>query len=94
MDWIENKHRLLWTEVAPANKQMPNASSAYEQHEFVSSVVVEMLEGNAIILLPPCEKPMVVSYLGVVRKREMAKFRLTLSLQCVNRHMGKEGLQV
>jgi len=42
------------------------APSAYEQHEFVSSAIVEMLAAYAVTLLSPGEKPTVVSPLGVV----------------------------
>ena len=33
MDWIENGYQLIWSEVAPASKHMPNASSAQEHHD-------------------------------------------------------------
>jgi hypothetical protein len=88
MDWIERVYQLLWTKVAPTRKEMDNAPSAYEQHEFVSSAVVEMLVANVFTLLPPCEKPAVVSPLGVVPKRGTAKFRLTVNMRYVNRHLG------
>jgi glyoxylate carboligase len=70
MNSSERGYQLLWTEVDLARKEMDNAPSAYEQHEFVSSVVGEMLAANAITLLTSSEKPTVVSPLGVVPKRE------------------------
>ena len=36
MDWIGNGYQLLWSEVPPASKEMPNAPSAHEQREFIS----------------------------------------------------------
>ncbi len=74
MDWIENGYQLMWTEVAQSIKEMANAPSANEHHDFVSAVVVEMLVANAVTLLPPGEKPTVVSPLGVVPKRGKDKF--------------------
>jgi hypothetical protein len=61
MDWIENGYRLLWTELAPPIKELANAPSAIEHHDFVSSAIVEMLAANDVTLLPPGEKPTVVS---------------------------------
>ncbi len=49
-----------------------------------------MLAENAMTGLPPGEKPMVVSPLGVVPKRGTGKFRLTVKLRYVNRHLGKK----
>ena len=40
--------------------------------------------------LPPGEKPMVVSPLGVVPKRGNNGFRLTVNMRYVNRHVGKK----
>ena len=80
MDWIENGYQLLWTEVTPALKEMSNAPSAYEQHDFVSSDVVEMLAAHAVTLLPPSEKPTMVSPLGSVPKRGTDNFRLTVNM--------------
>ena len=69
---------------------MSNAPSALEHHEFVSSAVAEMLTAHAVTLLPPGEKPMVVSPLGVVPKRGTAKFRLTVNMRYANRYLGKK----
>ncbi len=66
MDWIENGYRLLWTESAPKIKELANAPSVNEHRDFVSSAVAEILAANAVTLLPPGEKPTVVSPLGVV----------------------------
>ena len=71
MDWIENGYRLLWTEVAPPVKELANAPSADEHRDFVSSAVAEMLAANAVTLLPPGEKPRVVSPLGWCRSAEL-----------------------
>jgi hypothetical protein len=61
-----------------------------EHHEIVSGAVAEMMAENAVTRLPPGEKPMVVSPLGVVPKRGTNKFRLTVNLRYVNRHLGKK----
>ena len=90
MDWIENGYRLLWTEAAPQPKELANAPSAIDHREFVSSAVAEMLTANAVTLLPPGEKPTEVSPLGVVPKRGTDKFRLTVNMRYVNRHLGKK----
>ena len=90
MDWIENGYRLLWTEVAPPVKELANAPSADEHRDFVSSAVAEMLAANAVTLLPPGEKPRVVSPLGVVPKHGTDKFRLTVNMRYVNRHLGRK----
>ncbi len=81
---------MLWTEVAPPVKELANAPSAEEHHDFVSSDVAEMLAANAVTLLPPGEKPRVVNPLGVVPKRGTNKFRLTVNTRYVNRHLGKK----
>ncbi len=69
MDWIEHGYALLWTTSAPLSREFMNAPSALKHHEFASGAVAEMLAGNAVTRLPPGEKPMVVSPLGVVPKR-------------------------
>ena len=90
MDWIENGYQLLWIVIPPASREMPNAPSARAQHKFVSSVVSEMLAAHAVTLLPPTEKHAMVSPLGVVPKRGTSKFRLTVYIRYVNRHLGKK----
>ncbi len=40
--------------------------------------------------MPPGEKPLVVSPLGVVPKRGIDKFRLDVNLRYVNKHLGKK----
>jgi hypothetical protein len=79
----------MWTEVAPSIKEMANAPSANEQHEFVSSAVVEMLTATVVTLLPPSDKHTVASPLGVVPKRGTDKFPLTVNIRYDNRHMEK-----
>jgi hypothetical protein len=90
MVWIKNGYQVIWSEVPPESKEMPNAPSVQEQHELVSSVVAEMLAAHAVTLLPPGEKPMVVSPLGVVPKRGTTKYRLTIIMRYVNQHLGKK----
>jgi hypothetical protein len=76
MNWIEEGHRLLWTVAAPLAKKMANAPLAAEHRDFVSGDIAEMLACNVVTLLPPGEKPWVVSPLGVVRKPRKDQFRL------------------
>jgi hypothetical protein len=61
-----------------------------EHNSFVSGAVAEMLSAGAVTLLPLGQKPMVVSPLGVVPKPHTTKYRLTVNLRYVNRHLGKK----
>ncbi len=45
---------------------------------------------KVVILLPPGKKPVVVSPLGVVLKRGTDKFRLTVNMRYVKRHLGNK----
>jgi len=65
---------------------MVNAHFAWEHNKFVSGAVAE----NTVIRLPPGEKPMVVSPLGMMPKRGTNTFRLTVNMRYVNRHVGKK----
>ncbi len=62
--WIEHGYALLWTMAAPQAREMRNATSAMEHMEFVSGAVSEMLAEGDVTMLPPGEKPMVVSPFG------------------------------
>ena len=75
---------------APLAREMRNATSAMEHQEFVSGAVFEMLAEGVVTTLPPGEKPMVVSPLGVVPKRENNKFRVTFNMRYVYRHLGEK----
>jgi hypothetical protein len=66
MEWTEHGYALLWTTAAPTAREMKNAQSALEHHEFISDAVAKILAENAVTELPPGEKPTVVSPLGVV----------------------------
>ena len=81
---------MLWTEAAPQSKELANAPSANDHRDFVSTAVSEMLASNAVTLLPPGERPTVVSPLGAVPKRGTDKFRLTVNMRYVNRHLGRK----
>ena len=70
MNWIEEGYRLMWTVSPPPRREFANAPSALEHHEFVSGAVVEMLATDAVKLLPPGEKPWVVSPWGWSQKPE------------------------
>jgi hypothetical protein len=52
-----------------------------------------MLAGNAVTLLPPSERPWVVSLLGVVRKPRIDKFRLMVNMRYVNGHLGNKAFK-
>jgi hypothetical protein len=93
MDWIEEGYRLLWAVVAPLTKEMANVPSSAEHRDFVSGAIAEMLAGNAVTLLPPCERPWVVSPLGVVRKPRTNKFGLAVNMRYVNRHVGNKAFK-
>jgi len=81
---------VLWTPVAPERKAMLNAPSALEHNTFLSRAVAEMLSAGALTLLPLGQKPTMVSPLGVVPKPHTSKYRLTVNLRYVNRHLGKK----
>ena len=88
MNWIVEGYRLLWTVSPPPRREFANAPSTLEHREFVSGAVAGMLAADAVTLLPPGEKPWVVSPLGVVPKAKTGKFRLTVNMRFVNRHLG------
>ncbi len=73
--------------------EFTNAPSAMEHNEFVSCAVAEMLAADVVTLLPPGEKPFLVSPLGVVPKRGTDKFRLTVNMRYVNKHLGKKAFK-
>jgi hypothetical protein len=52
-----------------------------------------MLAANDVALLPPGEKPWVVSPLGVIPKARTGKFRLTVNIRIVNRHLGDKAFR-
>jgi len=76
MEWIEDGYHLLWATKAPQQKEMENSSSSLDHREFVTNAVVEMVTEKMVTMLPPAEKPWVVSPLGVVRKPRKDQFRL------------------
>ena len=93
MQWIESGYRLMWTSEAPQQRELRNAPSALEHHEFVTTAVAEMVAEKAVTMLPPGEKPWVVSPLGVVPKKGTDKFRLTVNMRYVNGHLGKKAFK-
>ena len=84
---------VLWTVIAPERKEMPNAPSALEHSAVVIGAVAEMLSAGAVTMFPLGQKPTVVSPLGVFPKPHTSKYRLTVNLSCVNRHLGKEAFK-
>jgi hypothetical protein len=93
MQWIEHGYLLMWTVEAPPRREKENSSSASEHREFISNAVAEMTKENAVTMLPPGEKPWVVSPLGVEPKRGTNKFRLTVNMRYVNRYFGKKAFK-
>jgi hypothetical protein len=61
MHWIESDYRLMWTTKAPHRREMQHSSFASEHHEIVSNTVAEIMAEKTITMLPPGEKPWVVS---------------------------------
>ncbi len=57
MQRTEHDYRLLWTSEAPQQREMSNAPSTLEHHEFVTTAIAEMVTEKAITMLPPGEKP-------------------------------------
>jgi hypothetical protein len=93
MNWIEEGYRLLWTVSPPPRREFANAPSALEHREIVSGAVAEMLAADDVTLLPPGEKPWVVSPLGVVPKAKIGKSKLTVNMRFVNRHLGDKAFK-
>ena len=93
MQWIEFGYRLMWATEAPQQREMQNSSYASEHHEFVTNTVVEIVAEKAVTMLPPDEKPWVVSPWGVVPKKGTDKFRLTVNMRNVNGHLGKKAFK-
>jgi hypothetical protein len=93
MQWIEDGYRLLWVVKAPQSIEMRNAPSKLEHLEFVTNTVAEMVAEMAVTMLPPCEKPWVMSPMGVVPKKGTDKFRLSVNMRYVNGHVGKKAFK-
>ncbi len=66
---------------------MRNAPSTLEHCEFVTNEVAEMVDEKTVTMLPPSEKPWVVSPLGVVPKKGTDKFHLTFNMRYCNRQL-------
>jgi hypothetical protein len=88
MNRIEEGYCFMWTVSPPSRREFANAPSALEYREVVSGAVAEMLFADVVTLLPPGEKPWVVRLMGVVPKAIIGKFRLTVNMRFVNRHLG------
>ena len=52
-----------------------------------------MVAENAITMLPPGEKPWVVSPFGLVPKRGTNNFHLAVNMRYVNNHLGKKAFK-
>ena len=85
---------MLWATKAPQHKEMDNSSSSLEHRQFVANAVDDMVTEKAVTMLPPSEKPWVVSPLGVVPKRGTNKFPLTVNMRYVNRHLGQKAFKL
>ena len=64
-----------------------------DHSESVSYSVAEMLAADAVTLMPPGVKPLVVSPLGVVPKRGTDQFRLAVNMRYVNKHLGEKAFK-
>ncbi len=84
---------MLWTVSPPPRTESANAPLALEHREFVSDSVAEMIAVDVVTLLPPREKPWVVSPLGVVPKARTGKFKLTVNMRFVHRHLGDKAFK-
>ena len=62
--------------------------------EFISSAVAEMAKKNTGSMLPPSEKPWLVSRLGMVPKRGTSKFRLTINMMYVHRYLCQKAFKL
>ncbi len=83
----------MWTVEVSPRREKENSSSASELHEFVSNAVAELTKENDVTMLPPSEKPWVVSPLGVVPNMGTNKFRSTVNMRYVNRYLGKKAFK-
>ena len=90
MYWIKDGYRLLLTILAPHQMEMESSSSSLEHRQFVTNAVVKMVTRKAITMLSLGESPWVLSLLGVVLKRGTDKFRLTVNMRYVSRHIGQK----
>ena len=66
---------------APAIKESPNAPSSFKHKEFVSGAMKEMVEAGALTRLLRCQRPTVVSPIGVVPKPHSDKLRIVINMR-------------
>ncbi len=90
MDWIDHGYMFLGETAAPATKESPSVSSAFEHKEFVSGAIKEMVEAGALTRLLKGQRPTVVSPIGVVPKPYLDKFRLVINMRYVINHLEKK----
>jgi hypothetical protein len=74
----------------PGSKKVPNAPSALDHRECVTSVIKEMVEAGALIRLPKYQRPTVIILVGVVRKPRSDKFRLVTNTRYMSKHLAKK----
>jgi hypothetical protein len=84
----------LWTVSPPLRREFANAPSALEHSEIVSGEVEEMLAADAVTLLPPRGEANGGEPFGVVLKRGTDKFRLTVNMRYVNKHLRKKAFKL
>ena len=89
MGWIDNGYDLVWDTTPPVAREMLNSKSASEHHEFVTSMISEMVEAGAASALPTCGIPTAVSPLGFVSKPHSDKLRLIVNMIYVNNHLAE-----
>ena len=93
MKLMEAGYRLLRTKEAPQQKEMEHSSASLELRQIRTNAVDEMVTEKAVTMLPLGEKPWVVSLLGAMSEREINKFRLTVNIRDVNRHLGQKAFE-
>jgi len=89
MGRIDNGYDLVWETTPPVAREIPNSKLTLEYHEFVTSVISEMVEAGAASAFPTCVIPTIVSPLGVVPKPHSNKSRLVVNMIYVNKHRTK-----
>jgi hypothetical protein len=87
MKWINEGCDLVWVTTPPIVREMPNSKSAFENHEFVTKAISDMVEAGVASALPTSIIPTVVSPLGVVPKPHSEKLRLIVNMRYVNNHL-------
>ena len=89
MGWIDKGYDPVWVTSPPIAREMPNSKSTFENHEFVTKAISDMVKVGAASALPSGVIPTVMSPLGVVPKPHSEKLRLIVNMRYVNDHLVK-----